>query len=159
MANYEIEKKFLIQSLPGPLSDYPSLRIEQAYLCTDPTIRIRRQNDEYILTYKAKGLMMREEYNLPLTQSAYETLLPKTEGNVISKTRYLIPLPSNQEHIASYTVELDVFDPPFAPLILAEVEFEDEKAAETFVPPAWFGKEVTYDKNYHNSNMSKRTIL
>lgn len=89
----EIERKYLIEKeqLPKNLSDYPFHRIEQGYLCTSPVVRIRRQDDEYFLTYKSKGLMAREEYNLPLTQEAYEHLKPKADGLVISKTRYLIP--------------------------------------------------------------------
>ena len=48
----EIERKFLIkkEKLPENLSQYPCLHIEQGYLCTDPVVRIRRQNDEYYLT-------------------------------------------------------------------------------------------------------------
>ena len=49
---------------------------------------------------------------------------------------------------------LDVFDAPFAPLIMAEVEFGSKEAAEAFVPPAWFDKDVTYCKEYHNSYLA-----
>lgn len=89
----EIERKFLIKKelLPAELESYPFHEIEQGYLCTNPVVRIRRQDDEYYLTYKSKGLLSREEYNLPLTQEAYEHLRPKADGIVISKTRYLIP--------------------------------------------------------------------
>ena len=64
----EIERKYLISCLPENLNSYPSHKIEQGYLCTQPVVRIRRQDDSYILTYKSKGLMVREEYNLPLTR-------------------------------------------------------------------------------------------
>ena len=88
----EIERKFLIQKLPDDLSSYECLFLEQAYLCTDPVIRIRRQNNDYYMTYKGKGLMTREEYNLPLNEQAYRHLLPKADGAIISKRRYLIPI-------------------------------------------------------------------
>ena len=52
------------------------------------------------------------------------------------------------------TIELDVFEPPFAPLVIAEVEFPDEEMANAFLPPDWFLNDVTYDKRYHNSNLS-----
>ena len=61
----EIERKFLLNKLPDNLSDYPHHDIEQAYLCRNPVVRIRRQDDDYILTYKGGGKMIREEYNLP----------------------------------------------------------------------------------------------
>ena len=52
------------------------------------------------------------------------------------------------------TIELDVFDATFAPLIMAEVEIGSKEAAEAFVPPAWFDKDVTYCKEYHNSYLA-----
>lgn len=43
------------------------------------------------MTYKGAGLMVREEYNLPLTKEAYDHLVQKIDGRLIEKTRYLIP--------------------------------------------------------------------
>lgn len=143
----EIERKFTIKELPD-LFAFPSKKIVQAYLNTDPVIRIRREDEKYYLTYKGKGLLAREEYNLPLNQESFEHLLPKADGIVISKTRYCIPY-------EKYTIELDVFEKDLAPLIMAEVEFESEEEAHAFIPPAWFLEDVTNDKRYHNSNMSK----
>ncbi|MDD3412917.1 MAG: CYTH domain-containing protein [Lachnospiraceae bacterium] len=153
MPNFEIEKKFLIKKIPENITSYSYHIIEQGYLCTNPVVRIRKQDYEYYLTYKGKGMMIREEYNLPLTKDAYEHLLEKVDGNIISKIRYLIPLPDD------LTVELDLFKSPNPNLILAEVEFPSEEAADSFQPPSWFGEEVTKDSKYHNSNMSKATTL
>lgn len=148
----EIERKFLISQLPVDLSKQPSHIIEQGYLNTHPVVRVRRQDDEYYLTYKGGGMLAREEYNLPLTEKAYEHLLAKADGNLIRKRRYLIPLDKK------LTVELDEFFPPFAPLMLAEVEFPSLEEAEAFIPPDWFAEDVTYDPAYHNSTMSKHTF-
>ncbi|MCC8138367.1 MAG: CYTH domain-containing protein [Clostridiales bacterium] len=145
----EIERKFLINTLPEKLDACPFHHIEQAYLCTAPVVRVRRQDNDYILTYKGSGMMMREEYNLPLTAEAYAHLLSKADGNVLTKKRYVIPLPDG------LNIELDLFEGKFAGLYLAEVEFPDESSANSFVPPDWFGREVTYDPAYHNSNMSQ----
>ena len=134
----EIERKFLIKNLPDNLSSYPYHQIEQGYLCTAPVVRIRRQDEEYYLTYKSKGLMVREEYNLPLTIESYAHLLPKIDGILISKKRYLIPIESD------LTIELDIFEGKLSPLILAEVEFDTEEQAKAFTPPEWFGEDVTY---------------
>lgn len=149
----EIERKFLIDRLPDGLEKYDFHIIEQGYLNTDPVVRVRRSDDEYYLTYKGRGLMVREEYNLPLNADAYAHLIDKADGNVIRKKRYLIPIEET-----SLTIELDVFDEPFAPLVLAEVEFENEEDALAFVPPAWFGEDVTNDTEYHNSTMSRKVF-
>lgn len=146
----EIERKYLIEEkkMPQNLEQYECRFIEQAYLCTEPVVRIRRENDSYYLTYKGKGLMVREEYNLPLTQSSYEHLLAKADENKITKKRYRIPLPGT-----ALTVELDVFLGCLEGLVLAEVEFPEESDANRFIPPEWFGREVTYSGLYHNSHL------
>lgn len=147
----EIERKFTVKTLPKNLTDYSYHRIEQAYLNTDPVIRIRRQDEEYYLTYKGKGLLSREEYNLPLNRPSYEHLKEKADGNLIAKKRYLIPC-------APYTIELDIFDPPFAPLVIAEVEFPTIEEAQAFTPPEWFDQDVTEDPAYHNSVLSMKRM-
>ena len=163
--NMEIERKFLVNKLPDDLPSYQCLIIEQAYLCTNPVVRIRRQDEDYYLTYKGEGLMVREEYNLPLNKEAYSHLLSKADGNIISKKRYLLPIlkpaftegfvmPVHSDTSLDLKIELDIFEPPFAPLVLAEVEFPSEEMANAFIPPTWLGEDVTNDSAYHNSSMS-----
>lgn len=151
----EIEKKFLIRSLndiPGGIDTYNYHEMEQGYLNTAPVLRVRKEDDNYYFTYKGAGMLKREEYNLPLNKESYEHVIQKADGIIISKRRYLIPLEGR------LICELDVFQKSYEGLLLAEVEFSSEEEANSFVPPAWFGKEVTFDPRYHNSNMSKELI-
>lgn len=157
MKPMEIEKKYTIKKLPINLEAYPFHIIEQGYLNTDPVVRVRRQDDEYYMTYKGSGMMAREEYNLPLNQKSYEHLIAKADGNIISKKRYLIPL-SEYQPGSALTIELDVFSPPFDSLIIAEVEFPTEEAADAFQAPDWFWEDVTFDTAYHNSTLSRRIL-
>ena len=147
----EIERKFLVDPgrLPFHPEDYPHRKIEQAYLCTSPVVRIRRDGDEYYLTYKSKGLMVREEYNLPLTGEAYCHLRKKADGRIIEKIRYVIPLED------SLALELDIFEGDLAPLVLGEIEFPDEESARNYDAPEWLGEDVTYSSLYHNSTLSR----
>ena len=137
-----------MRRLPENLSQYQCKKIAQGYICTNPVVRIRKSDDEYYLTYKGKGLMAREEYNLPLTQEGYEHMLPKIDGRLIEKSRYLIPLDGK------LTAELDIFEGDLAPLIIVEVEFDSLDAANSFIPPEWFGEDVTESRKYHNSNLA-----
>ena len=148
MKPMEIERKYLIRRLPENLSQYQCKKIAQGYICTNPVVRIRKSDDEYYLTYKGKGLMAREEYNLPLTQEGYEHMLPKIDGRLIEKSRYLIPLDGK------LTAELYIFEGDLAPLIIVEVEFDSLDAANSFSPPEWFGEDVTESRKYHNSNLA-----
>lgn len=150
----EIERKFLVSKLPDNLESYDYHLIEQGYLNSKaPVVRVRRQDDEYYMTYKGSGTMAREENNLSLTKEAYEHLIEKADGNIIRKKRYLIPIEGT-----NLTVELDVFDEPFAPLVLAEVEFESIEQAGNFKMLDWFREDVTDNTEYANSTMSRKQL-
>ena len=158
----EIERKFTIKKLPENLEQYEKKEIEQAYLCTGPVVRIRKSNDNYILTYKSrKGIVLSddasarccEEVELPLSKKAYEHLREKADGSVIAKTRYLIPLENGRK------IELDVFHGYLEGLIFAEVEFESEEEAAAYQPPEWFLEDVTFDRRYRNSVIATYTTL
>ena len=186
----EIERKWRVRRLPEDYQRYSSKFLEQAYLCQNPTLRIRKESriagegekssisdgkesrifggeekssisdrnekggisegkeqEEYIFCYKGRGRLSREEYNLPLTKEAYETLVRKTEGRVIRKRRYAIPY-------GSYTVELDIFQGELEGLCYAEVEFPSEEEALSFQPLDWFSEELTGEKGYSNAELS-----
>ena len=176
----EIERKFTVKKLPDDLSGYPVRIIEQGYLCVVPAIRVRRENDDYYMTYKSrKGFGMgkepesiesandspdigKTEYNLPLDKESYEHLVNKADGNVIRKKRYIIPLNEDAfedgRDTGSMVIELDVFDKPFEGRILAEVEFPDEETAIAYRPADWFDEDVTKDVRYSNAYMSREVL-
>lgn len=141
----EIEKKFLIKEEAINLEDYPYVTIEQGYISTKPVIRIRKKDQQYILTYKSSGFMIREEFEEDITKEQYDHLKKKLDYNLIEKRRYLVPLHGG------LTAEVDVFGSHLNGLIMAEVEFSSEELANGFDPPSWFDQEVTLDPTFHNS--------
>lgn len=149
----EIERKYLVKEIPTDLDQYEIKKIAQGYLCTEPVVRIRRSNNDYYMTYKGDGLMVREEYNLPLTEEAYTHLRPKIDGLLISKTRYLIPLDDK------LTAELDIFEEDLKGLVIVEVEFDSIEEANAFTSPDWFGEDVTNSGKYHNSYLSQHGLV
>ncbi|MBQ9607722.1 MAG: CYTH domain-containing protein [Lachnospiraceae bacterium] len=148
MENMEIERKWRVLELPEDPSQYDCIEMEQAYLNEHPTVRIRRENTDYFLTYKgiSDNDISHTEYNLPITKEAFEHMLPKCDGRVIRKKRYVIPLDSGV-----LKAELDIFDEPFAPLMIVEVEFPSLEAADAFAAPSWFGEDVTHDRHFKNA--------
>ena len=139
---FEIERKFLVKKLPENLNNFKKLHIRQAYISTNPTIRLRQQDDTYILTIKGCGTMKKIEYELPLTEEQFYNLWKKTEDNVIVKDNNLI-------------AELDIYDDFLKGFMNVEVEFSSTKEAILFDPPDWFGQEVTQNKKYSNASLSK----
>lgn len=153
----EIEKKYLIKRFPDNLEMFEKKEIEQGYLCTNPVVRVRKSNEEYILTYKSRvqnkeniteAIRVNEEIEVPLTKDGYYHLREKADGNLIKKTRYIIPLDD------FHKAELDVFGGYLKGLAFVEVEFESVEAAENFAVPEWFGEDVSSDNRYSNSSLS-----
>ncbi len=81
----EIERKFLIKSLPDNLESYSCDTLIQAYISTEPVIRVRQKNEDYILTLKSVGLLAREEIEMPLTEESFKHLLSKKDGHFYQK--------------------------------------------------------------------------
>jgi adenylate cyclase len=147
----EIERKFLVPERPADLDRHPSTAIEQGYLAIadDGTeVRVRRRDGSAALTVKGAGGRSRVEEELAIDDERFERLWPLTDGRRIEKTRYEIPAGDG------LTIELDVYAGDLAGLVVAEVEFDSEDAADRFSGPAWLGREVTDDKRYKNQRLA-----
>ncbi len=147
----EIERKFLVAGdfMPETVG---STRIVQGYICSQPgrTVRVRVRGEKGFLTVKGasdeKGLSRQEfEWQIPLADA--ERLMTLCEPGVIEKERYLVP------H-GGHTWEVDVFHGANEGLTLAEIELSSED--EPFERPSWLGKEVTGDRRYYNSTLTKQ---
>lgn len=152
----EIERKYFVRELPADLDSHPHVEIEQGYLCTSPTLRIRRMGDAYILTVKEKqrnasSAIVNREEEFALTADKYNLLKSKCDGIMVCKTRYRIP-------VGEYTAELDIFHGAHKGLLLVEVEFPDTVAADAFTPPSWFGEDVSTNPRYRNSYLAHNTL-
>jgi CYTH domain-containing protein len=146
----EIERKLLVEELPGDLDAWSAKRLEQGYLAiTDEAeIRIRRAGDDAWLTVKSSPGLSRVEEELALDAGAFERLWPLTEGRRLIKIRH------TREDAPGVVFELDVYEGSLAGLATLEVEFASEDAANAWEPPAWAGPEVTGNKVYANQTLA-----
>lgn len=148
---YEIERKFLLLSDAFKQEASKSTRITQGYLSTDPlrTVRVRIKGDQGFLTIKGKSNdsgTTRIEVEEEIALKKAQTLLALSLPGVIDKTRFEITA-------GKHTWEIDAFYGDNEGLLLAEIELTSEN--EVFDKPIWLGKEVTGDKKYYNSQLSK----
>lgn len=146
----EIERKFLVRGDFKPYVTGQS-RIKQGYISSVPgrTVRIRIRGDKGYITIKGmsseSGLSRYEwEKEIPLGEA--EELIKLCEPGIIDKTRYLIPF-------GKHTYEVDEFYGENEGLTVAEVELNSEE--EEFSKPEWLGDEVTGNRKYNNSSLSK----
>lgn len=142
----EIERKFLLRAFPD-LSSTARKPIRQGYISQtgdSADVRLRQMGDGYFLTCKRGDGLVRDEFETRITAEQFDALWPATLGRRIEKTRYVGTLADGTQF------ELDVFEAALRPLALVEVEFSSAEAAQAFMPPDWFGDEVTDDPKYRN---------
>lgn len=146
----EIERKFVLDAPPQGLGEHPSEQIEQGYLALDGEVevRLRRRDGRCTLTVKAGGGRRRVEQELALEPQAFDELWPSTAGRRIVKRRYVVPAPDG------LAFEVDVYDEALVGLVVAEVEFPDDAAANAFSEPEWLGREVTDDARWKNQALA-----
>lgn len=159
--NYETERKFLVKNLPFSPAFYPYEIIDQFYISQLPEIRARRTsigNDTiYVLGIKrssgssSMSDITRREYPMSITPEEFNGMLQEIKGNIINKRRFHVPLGVRSELMA----EVDIYNSNLSGLQIVEVEFHDEEQANAFVPPLWFGEEVSTDKRYKNYNLAQ----
>jgi len=145
----EIERKFLVDRLPGELP--AGERIEQGYLAIADDgveVRVRRRAGRATLTVKSGPAHVRTEVELAIEGHHFEALWPLTAGRRIAKTRHLYALGDG------LAAEIDVYDPPHDGLLVAEIEFASTGDSDRFVPPEWLGVEVTGDRRYANQSLA-----
>lgn len=159
----EIERKFLLDKDAIPdLTYFRKCIIEQAYLSKDPEIRIRKAKESEVetcfLTIKSEGDLARDEFEVKIDVDLYHRLSRCMVSQLIIKDRYYSNLAGivscEEKNINNLKLEIDIFKGRHFGLAVAEIEFDDELTAKSFIPPVWFGEEVTYNKTYRNKNLA-----
>jgi adenylate cyclase len=148
----EIERKFLVAEPPSDYERWPSTAIEQGYVAIDEDgteVRVRRRGGRTWLTVKSGAGRARVEEEIEIEPERFERLWALTEGRRIEKTRYEIDASDG------LVLELDVYEGGLDGLVVAEVEFDSEEAAEAFSPPDWLGPDVTDDARYKNQRLAR----
>ena len=146
----EIERKFLVKEMP-PLEGVKHSAIKQGYFSINPEGRVRKMDNLYFITEKGEGDMVRQEHEYQIDEKSAKLLFELSKTYIIEKTRYYLPY-------GELTVELDIYGGRHAGLVVAEVEFESEEEALSFVPPAWFGEDITKDKSYKNMMLATKKV-
>lgn len=143
----EIERQFLVAAIPVLPRKYDS--ILQGYVSVLPEIRIRQvrtpdDTETFFLTVKRGTGLSREEWETQISSTEFAHLVERLEPDTdfIEKRRYFIPLEDG--HVA----EFHRHEAALKGFNYVEVEFASEEEAHAFMPPDWFGREVTEDPRF-----------
>ena len=149
----EIERKYLLSTLPPTAESAPWTEIRQGYLpgkVIVERLRLARDGDgdRFYRTVKLGRGVARVELEEEIDGRLFEALWPLTEGRRLTKRRHRVP-------DGDLTWEIDAFTD--RPLVLAEVELPNE-ALEPAIP-FWLRpfllREVTGMAEYFNSALAK----
>lgn len=142
----EIERKFLVKRYPAGLNKFPHATIAQGYLAVGPgglQVRLRKKGAVRSLTFKQGTKGTREEREIRLSGEQFDALWPATVGRRLTKVRYEVPW-------KSHTIEIDIYRGRHNGLVVAEVEFDNQKSCAAFERPDWLGRDVTGRAKYSN---------
>ncbi len=151
----ENELSFLVKWLPK-LDGLDNKDIDQDYVSDEvEPLRLRKIGERCELSKKinlsAGDISRRDEFTVPLAKGEYERLRTLSVKR-LQKTRYYAPLPEG------LVAEIDVFHDKLEGLIMVEVEFGDESARRAFVPPPWFGRDVSQETWARNSFLAGKSF-
>ena len=147
----EIERKFLVKNNSFKQESFAEKSMKQGYLNSNKnrTVRIRITDDKAFITVKGNSNstgVSRFEWEKEIDKLEAEELLLLCETTIIEKNRFYV---KNHQHV----YEIDEFFGDNYGLIIAEVELKKED--EAYTKPLWLGEEVTGQKKYYNSKLSK----
>jgi CYTH domain-containing protein/CHAD domain-containing protein len=149
-ATIERERKWLVAGVPAGLELRDGVALRQGYLAIDGTVsaRVRDAGDAgCTLTLKIGRGVVRTELEWPVERDVFDQAWPSTDGRRVTKTRF-------RHSLDGRTAEIDVFGGALDGLVMVEVEFDDDESMADFVPPAWFGREVSNDERYTNASLA-----
>ena len=147
----EIERKYLVLDDSYKREAFSSYHIMQGYICKErgKTVRVRIRDNQGFITIKGPsdiGGLARYEFEQEIPLADAEQLMKLCEPGIIDKTRWLVKA-------GEHTFEVDEFHGDNAGLVVAEVELRH--VDETTIIPHFIGKEVTGDRRYYNSQLSR----
>ena len=159
----EIERKWNVTGWPEGLPVVREQFMRQGYIHTRPTVRIREEQEtgggtEYILCIKSSGDLAREEVEIPVDEDTFHTLERVIGLPLILKLRRTYGLPGGLR------LEVNHVDEGLpTEFYYAEIEFDTEEEAESFVPEGilrtFLGEETTYLKGESMAAYWRKTRL
>jgi len=139
MKEIEMEKVYLVKSLPKDLKNHKSITIK---ICDffDPnrvnTLKLRQKGDNFELIKKeTKNVYERVEHQIDIVKGEFDTLW-KAGLQKHEKVRIFYPL-------GKLTCEIDIYKGKLDGYVRVEVEFKTKEDMNKFIAPNWFDKEIT----------------
>jgi CYTH domain-containing protein len=149
--NTSITRKFLVKELPD-LSNTTKEIYQRYYLFTNETtvIRIQAVNDRYEIERKVdENNLIRNSQTIQITKDEFDHLKKYAQMHIERESYDIEDNPK---------IVLRIYKGKYEGLNRAEVNFTNEEDANTFIPYAWFSKEITGTPLAQDGNLLQLTI-
>ncbi len=131
----EIERKFFLKKAPAGLKSGKPFKRYYLFIGKSNEIRLQRKADECEIERKEiSSALTAHKYPLEISVEEFNALTKKLSKKIIGKAYRLSDSPKTS---------LKVYGGSHQGLIRIEVNFDSEDEAKAFVPPPWFGPELT----------------
>lgn len=141
----ELEKTFLLKSIPENLKDCKFIEIFDVYIpqsTVHPILRLRKKGNVFEMTKKYpkdnNDASEQEEHTIILSEEEFTTL-SELNGKKLRKFRYYYPM-------NNITAEIDVYLDDLEGLALADFEFKSIEDKKNFIMPNFCLADVTQEK-------------
>jgi adenylate cyclase len=139
MDQTERERVFLVKKIPADISKYTPTPISIGDFFesnSSDALKIRQKGDNYHLIKKESNTAHeRVEHIINIKEGEFNNLFKCTIQSH-RKIRYIYPC-------GKYACEIDCYLDRLDGYVRVEVEFDNDEDMFNFVPPEWFGKEIT----------------
>jgi CYTH domain-containing protein len=141
-----VKRKWLIKELPKIEIKYLE-KIETCYVSFQPEVKLKKitmqGNINYYLIVRNIGVYKK----MQITKFQYDELVDASVSDMLVKTR-------TKYSVNGLNVSVDNYLNFTEKLTLANITFKCEDESEEFIPPQWFGREVTDVENFKTKNLS-----
>lgn len=142
----ELERTFLLKTVPANLKDCNSIEIIDAYIPSSvahPVLRLRKRGNVFEMTKKYPVIeddsSEQKEETISLSEEEFLSLL-KIDSKKSRKTRYYYPVDNK-------TAEIDIFLDDLEGLALVDFEFSSNQEKSDFIMPDFCLADVTQEES------------
>lgn len=149
--DWQIERKFVVTYLPdGLLETSKPVVVKQGYIAAEGErqVNIKDEDGNFTMIVKKGVGLKRLDTKISISAEQFNDLWPLTQHMRVEKKRYRI-------EFFGQRLLLDIFTGHLDPLILLEVEFENEVHSRQFLPPQFAELEVTHRREYQNVQLAR----
>ena len=141
-------RTFLLTEMPDPIGEEKPTQIKTGYISRskDKKVVLGKRDNHHFLSITQSDGDCDGKYEISLSQKDFNTLWPSTAGYRLEKEIWMT-------HEKGRPVIINRFAGHLSGLLTGEVLISPDEQRETFLPPSYFGEELSFDSRFSAENL------